>query len=689
MNSQALFHQATQAHQAGQIDIAADLYRQVIAQIPHHPDAHHLLGIIYSQQENHNAAIKHLKRAVGLNGQNPIFHNNLGEAWRRQDKPKQALKSYQKALAIHPNFPEVHYNLGIVLRTLERTPEAIEHYQRATELKPNYASAFHNLGNLYLEIGRYKSAMAAYERCLAINPNFPEAHNNLGITLREWDRNEEALASYRQAVQLKPDFKEAQRNLAGLLEKQGRLEEAKPVYRQLAALEPENQGLQLHIDTMCPVIPASNQAIETYRTETMTALEKHGPNLTLDFEEGHQADAEPPSTLTYQGRDDLKLKQKWAALVADNITPYEPKVSRGKPHIGFVVTAGHEGVFLKCMRGIINNFPTDRFKVSVVCGTPIGEQVIGPAITNSAIKLVPLRGKLSEMVRQLRQEKFDILHYWEVGTDATNYFLPFYRIAPVQCGTWGWPTTSGIPQMDYFVSCGLIEAEAADQHYSETLVRLKHLPTYYYRPPVPEIKQPRTHFGLTDDQHIYLCQQNLRKVQPDLDPLVAEILRRDPQGVAVFIEDKEPFITNLLQQRLQRAMPDIIDRVHFLPRMDEVEYLNLISLVEVILDTLHYTGGANTTYDAFAAGTPIVTLPTEFHRGRYTTAAYRQIGVMDCVADTPEQYIEKALALGTDPAYRAEISAKITKACPILFEDMTAVNELADFFEGALAERRK
>lgn len=686
MNLNQLFQQATQVHQQGDITQAEQLYRQLLNLVPNQADAHHLLGIIYSQQEQHLAAVKHLKRAVGLQSQNPVFHNNLGEALRRQGKPKQALKAYQKALALNPGLAEAHYNLANILKDHQRLTEAIEHYQQAISLRPTYANALHNLGNVYLELGRYKSAMAAYERCLALTPDHAEAHNNLGITLQEWDRTEEALASYQRAVQLKPDFKAAQRNLAGLLEKQGKLAEAQPVYHQLAALEPDNLGLRLRLATMCPVVPTSNDAIDAYRAVILAALEQYGPHLPLDIEADHQTEAAPPSLITYQGRSDLALKQQWAALVGNNITSYYPKRSRGKPHVGFVVTAGHEGVFLKCMRGLINNFPTNRFNITVVCGTPIGEQVIGPALNHSAVKLLPLRGKLPDMAHQLRQANFDILHYWEVGTDATNYFLPFYRLAPVQCTTWGWPTTSGIPAIDYFVSCDLLEPNGSEHHYSEQLIRLPHLPTYYYRPPVPETNESRSHFGLTEDQHLYLCQQNLRKVQPDFDPLAAEILRRDPQGVLLFIQDKEPHITSLLRQRLKQTLPDVIDRVRFLPRLSETDYLNLLALVEVSLDTLHYTGGANTTYDALAVGTPIVTLPTQFHRGRYTTAAYQQMGMTDCVADSPAQYVELALALGTDPAYRAKISHHLSQACPVLFEDQQAVTELADFFETALAQ---
>jgi hypothetical protein len=54
--------------------------------------------------------------------------------------------------------------------------------------------------------------------------------------------------------------------------------------------------------------------------------------------------------------------------------------------------------------------------------------------------------------------------------------------------------------MDYFISCDLSETDESDGHYNETLVRLKRLPTYYYRPPVPATRQPCAHFALAERQ---------------------------------------------------------------------------------------------------------------------------------------------------------------------------------------------
>ena len=332
------------------------------------------------------------------------------------------------------------------------------------------------------------------------------------------------------------------------------------------------------------------------------------------------------------------------------------------------------------MRGILNHIDTRRFDVTVVYSLPNGEAIIKPAIANPNITYLGLPKQMDKAIHVVAEAHFDALHYWEVGTDYQNYFLPFCRLAPVQCTSWGWPVTSGNPQMDYFLSAEGLETSDADAHYSETLVRFKKLPVYYYRPPMPAHLEPIETFGLPTDVPVYLVVQNLRKVHPDFDDLVKGILEKDKKGIVVFIKDKQDAITDLLHKRLQQTLGTSATRLHFVERMDESHYLNLVALTDVILDTVHYTGGANTAYDAFAAATPYVTLPTAFHRGRYGLAAYRQIGVEDGIATDTADYVEKAVRIANNKAYRQDLSDRIKANAHKVFEDLEVVRELEAFF---------
>src|SRR5256885_15092277 len=62
---------ALQHHQAGRLGQAEHLYRQVLSHAPRHPDALHLMGVLASQNGQHDAAIGFIERAIAITPDNP------------------------------------------------------------------------------------------------------------------------------------------------------------------------------------------------------------------------------------------------------------------------------------------------------------------------------------------------------------------------------------------------------------------------------------------------------------------------------------------------------------------------------------------------------------------------------------------------------------------------------------------
>jgi predicted O-linked N-acetylglucosamine transferase (SPINDLY family) len=357
--------------------------------------------------------------------------------------------------------------------------------------------------------------------------------------------------------------------------------------------------------------------------------------------------------------------------------PWKPSAD-GPWHVGIVVTPAHEGVFLRCMSGIFNRLDARRFRVTVMGARP-AEPVLRSAMRQSAARYLRLPLRFDHAAQQIRAARFDLVYFWEVGTDSSNHFLPFLRLAPVQCTGWGWPDTSAAPELDHHLTARGACGDDAQRFFSERLVALPHLPPYFFRPPIPERPHPRSHFGLRDDAHLYVCVQNLRKVHPDFDPILRGILEGDRRGIAVFVGDAHPAVGELLRQRWSETCAGIAERIVLLPRLQPQEYFHLLAISDVALDTLHF-GGSNTAYDALAAGVPVVTLPTEQPRGRYMSAMYRAMGLDDCVVASAPEYVERALRLGTDAGYRQAVSSTIRREGACLFENPQAVRQLEDFF---------
>ncbi len=175
MNPDQLFHQATQAHQQGNLPQAEQLYCQVVTQAPSHADAHHLLGLVCSQQGRHTEAGQHLQQAIRLSPANAIYQNNLGEVLRLQGQLIEAAGAYQQALTLAPDFAEAYCNLGNVSWQQGQADGAIRCYRQAIRFKPTYVKAYQNLSGALAERGQDEEAEAfgTFVQILVAPPSHP------------------------------------------------------------------------------------------------------------------------------------------------------------------------------------------------------------------------------------------------------------------------------------------------------------------------------------------------------------------------------------------------------------------------------------------------------------------------------------------------------------------------------------
>jgi predicted O-linked N-acetylglucosamine transferase (SPINDLY family) len=204
---------AIEHHQAGRLQQADQIYREILQADPHQIDALHLLGVIAHQRGRNDEAIDYISRALALDAGQAIIHNSLAAAYQALGKFPEAVASYQQAVRLQPDYAEAHNNLGTALKEQGRLEEAVASCQQALRLKPAYAAAHSGLGNALLEQGRLEEAAASFRQALRLRPDFTEALHNLGSTLKNQGQLAEAVACFQRAVQIKPDLAKAHSNL--------------------------------------------------------------------------------------------------------------------------------------------------------------------------------------------------------------------------------------------------------------------------------------------------------------------------------------------------------------------------------------------------------------------------------------------------------------------------------------------
>jgi predicted O-linked N-acetylglucosamine transferase (SPINDLY family) len=530
-----------------------------------------------------------------------------------------------------------------------RLAEAAERLKLAVEKSPNRADLLNDLGNLQQDMNDQESALKSYRRAVEIQPDLIAAHQNLGYLCFNFGETEEALAHYEQAQRLAPS----------------------PMSRLLSS-------------TVLPIVYDSREEISRWR-------KRFAENVRLLVEEGVRIDTtrtQVPTDffLAYQGGNDRDLVANFGRIYrgVDLCSPKVSTVNGRKIKVGFLSAYFREHTIGRLNLGRIQHLNRAEFDVSVIYIGRQGDEMT-QAFRQAADRFIVLPRDVEEARRRIGELELDILFFTEVGMDAVTYTLAFSRMAPVQCVTWGHPDTTGSPAMDYFVSSERMETPDSDGHYSEKVVRLPNLGTYYYRPKLDGTPRTREYFGLDPNRHLYICPQTLFKFHPDMDAVLKGILEKDPNAEVVLLEGRVRNWTEMLQRRIARTLGDNVRRVRFLPSQPYPDFLQLMALSDVMLDPFPF-GGGNTSYEAFALGTPIVTWPSEFARGRITLAQYHKMGWTDCVVNSREQYIDLAVRLANVRAYRASIREKLRTTSHLLFEDPAEVRAIEAFFRKAVSD---
>jgi predicted O-linked N-acetylglucosamine transferase (SPINDLY family) len=269
---------AIQHHQAGRLQAAEQIYRQILQAEPNHADAWHLLGVIAHQAGKHGIAVEYIGRAIGLNGSAAGFHNNLGAAYCALGRIPEAIACYRRAVELKPDYAEAHDNLGDTLKGQGKLDEAVACYRRAVELKPDLAETHRNLGLAWKEQGELDEAIACYRRAVELKPDYAEAHYNLGNALRDQGKLDEAIACYRRALELRPSYVEAHNNAGNALKDLGNLDEAIACYRRALELRPDVAEAHSNLGLVLNDQGRWDEAIACYRR----ALE-----LKPDYAEAH------------------------------------------------------------------------------------------------------------------------------------------------------------------------------------------------------------------------------------------------------------------------------------------------------------------------------------------------------------------------------------------------------------------
>jgi predicted O-linked N-acetylglucosamine transferase (SPINDLY family) len=589
---------------AGDLEQASVHYQQALALQPDSAEAHFRAGLSLQMQEQYVLALAPLARAVELDPHSIQACAWLAHTQHAAGHAALAAETYRAALALNPDDAALHNQLGIALHDSGDSEAALDAYRQALALQPDLAQAHGNIGVAQHALQRYDAACASYRQALAIDPQFAVAHVNLGISLRSMHKLEEAAEQFRLARDMRPDYLDAHINLCAALSELGEL--AMAVDACYAALAVNPDYMLVHSNLLfCLSHLATTDPDDLYREHLRFASQFETP--FLDQWQQHDNARDPQRVL----RVGFVSGDFNRHAVANFVIPIFEHLCRS-PRLSlyaYYVNSQHDEATARVRACMANWRQADQLSDE-------------------------------QLAQQIRDDGIDVLIDLSGHTDKNRLMTFARKPAPLQATWIGYPGTTGLKAIDYFLTDRhLMPAEFASQ-YSEQFAYLPasapFLPSAEAPPvnPLPALNNGHITFGSFNRPN---------KLSREVIALWAKLLHAVPGsrlllGAMPLSGDHDVFIEWFAGEGIG------LERLSFAPRGPMKDYLALHHQVDICLDTFPYTGGTTTLHGLWM-GVPMLTLAGATMPGRVSAAVLEHLQLDAMIAHDSADFVQKGVYL--------------------------------------------
>ena len=280
------------------------------------------------------------------------------------------------------------------------------------------------------------------------------------------------------------------------------------------------------------------------------------------------------------------------------------------------------------------------------------------------IEISPTQIQLS--VNQIRNANLDIML---IGTNITalanhNALISTHRLARVQAVQFCNPCTTGIKNIDYFITSHSFSLKQED--FTERLIFNQHSSicfegNNFSAPTSPDISREK--LGIPQDCTAFVTGANFYKFTWELKEFWIELLRQNPNSYLIIFPfgpawtDKYPVheFNNIFKNQFKANGVDPDRLIILKPMPTRKNVRQAVSLCDIYLDSFPYSG-ATSLLDPLHTALPIICLKTASIRGGQGSAMLEDIGLTELITTTKEEYLQLAKKLADDHEYRLYIS---------------------------------
>lgn len=609
-------------------------------------DSHnyYLLALISLQETNLSEAENYLKKALIYTPDEVEYLNALGNLYQLQQQETLAIQTYQKILALQDNYAPALVNLSHLYQQKNNPKQALIYAQQAVHSEPSSHNilqlamilqksgqldeALHYFFQLFSDHSQdwklclliaetfhlkhnYHSAIEYYLKGLQLEPSRSELLVNLGVSYQQLGQIHQALHFYQKALNLTKDGKHQaiiHNNMGHVYKEKGQIDEAIHHYQKGLELS-QYQNYFIH----------SNYLICLFSSPSITVSE-----CCQAFQEWGNQHA------------NHLLTERDFANDFQNQRPLK---------IGYLSPNFRRHGSLAVFEPLFKHHKKDMFELFAYAEVPDEDEHTQRLKSYFSTWRSTVGLSEKAIANQIQEDKIDILIDLAGHSGHRHRLLVFaYKPAPVQVTGLGFHYTSGLKSMDYLIldphiaSKDLIDGSSEEVYYVDSILQ--------WSPPDFEVELMNSPHN--DNGYItFGCANQSVKLNSTVLSLWCEILKLVPASKLHLRSPQcEEYQMQLFYKNFFESRQISAERLIFSGLSDSFKaYFEFYNSIDIALDPFPYNG-CITSCDTLWMGVPIIT----HKKGMKVTASLlTNIGFEQWIAESDQDYLEKAVALAQTP----------------------------------------
>ncbi|MFO0427468.1 MAG: tetratricopeptide repeat protein [Planctomyces sp.] len=640
---------AYERHVSGDSGSAAAIYAEVLTQDPNNADAWHLSGLVAFQQRRFDDAESLIRRALHIRPEEPAYEANLAAALLANGKSAEAENRCRRILRVDPSHVDAMRHLGTALRNMRRTEEAAEVCEAVVRTRPADVDALCNLGAVLADIGRIDEAHRTLLKARSINSGMPQIHLNLGAIQRQLGHFDDAMVSLNRATELAPNLSEAATNRGNLLLEMGRPDQALVEFERALSINPDSCMALSGIGQALQVLGRWSEAMEAFRLACQSDSARNRQQQGSEIPGDNPVRRRLISNMLYCStlvpeldREAVsELHRSWGVAIENSVPAMSHRIYQDpekRLRIGYLSPDFRNHATMKFFLPFLRMHNRTHFEILCYSETVRNDETT-TVVQNLADQWKTTNGlsdtRLSEIICS---DQIDILVDLAGHTAGNRLGAMAFRPAPLQVSFLGYPGTTGLTRVDYFLSDEKREDENTANSFTEQLVLMPH-GACCFDPGTrsPEIDEP----PVLENGYITLgSTHRLEKISPQCLQVWSQVMNAIPDARLLIIRDvlgSSALLRNNLRRQLSAAgiSNDRVDLEWNIPS----DHLQIYSRFDILLDVFPWPSGT-TAYEAMWMGVPIPAITGTMVRSRQTASFMHFAGCPHLVSDSVESYPE-------------------------------------------------